>query len=177
MTTLQKIREIALGLILLASAVMMLIDPSDGYTFLIFLISIYLVLTGIGKLIYYFQMTRFMVGGRITLYTGIIMFDFGIFTNTLTDVPSFYVLSYLILMHALSGLVEILRVLEARRYGASSWRLKLAHGLIDIIMAVACIVFIRHYKVAVLIYSLGLIYSAVMRIISSCRRTALIYIR
>ncbi len=177
MTKIQKIKEAALGLILLAAAMIMMTDPSRGYDLIIMLICIYLTLCGLGRLIYFFQMARFMVGGRMTLYTGIIMFDFGILTKTLTDVPHYYVLVYLISIHAFSGLVEILRVLEARRCGSRSWRLKLAHGIINILMAAACIMFIRNLRVAVIIYSLGLIYSGVMRIISACRRTVLIYIQ
>ena len=177
MTKIQKIKEAAFGLISLAAAIIMMTDPSRGYDMIITLISIYLILRGLWRLIYYFQMARFMVGGRMTLYTGIIMFDFGILTRTLTDVPHYYVLVYLIAIHAFSGLVEILRVLEARRFGSRSWRLKLTHGIINILMAAACIVFIRNLRAAVFIYSLDLIYSGVMRIISACRRTVLIYIQ
>ena len=173
MTAFRRIKEIIHGIISLGCAAEMLAYPSDGYTLVIYLLGISLTLYGLGTLIYYFQMARFMVGGRTMLYIGIIAFDFGVFTNTLTDVPHYYILLYLILIHAFSGLVEILRVMEARRYGAKSWRLKLAHGIINLVMAFSCIVFIKQLKAAVFIYSLGLIYSAVMRIISACRRTSM----
>ena len=117
-----------------------------------------------------------MVGGRTSLYIGVIMLDLGIVTATLTDVPHFIVMLYLIAIHAFSGIVEVLRALEAQRY-KSSWRLKLSHGLLNIVIAIACIVFIRHMHIAVVVYCSGLIYSAAMRIITAHRTRRLAYIQ
>ena len=80
MTAFRRIKEIIHGLILLGCAAGMLAYPSDGYTLVIYLLGISLTLYGLGTLIYYFQMARFMVGGRTMLYIGIIAFDFGMFT-------------------------------------------------------------------------------------------------
>ncbi len=162
---------------MIAVAVAMSMYPDDGYMFIIALISIYFTVKGIGTLYYYFTMARFMVGGRSSLYTGIIMFDLGMLTGSLTDVPHYYILVYLIALHAFNGAVEILRVQEARRSGATSWKLKMTHGIVDIIMALICVIFLKRLNVAVIVYSTGLVYSAIMRIASACRRTKFIYIQ
>jgi uncharacterized membrane protein HdeD (DUF308 family) len=176
MTKLQRVREIITGIITVLIALLMLLEPSEGYTAVIGILSLVYTVRGISMIIYYFTMARFMVGGRTALYIGIIMFDFGILTGTLTDVPHFYVLLYLIGIHAFSGAIEMMRASESRRYGGA-WRLKLGHSIIDIIMALLCIVFLSRLSVAVIIYAIGLMYSSVLRIISACGRTKFVYIQ
>ena len=103
--------------------------------------------------------------------------DFGALTGSLTDVPQFYVLAYLIAIHAFTGLVEILRAREARSQGAKMWRMKMLHGIIDLVMAVICIIFINEESIAVLIYGIGLIYSAIIKISMAFRKTKFVYIQ
>ena len=177
MTRFQKIRETVLGLIMIFAAVVMMLAPSEGYAVIILIIGVVYTLRGLSTVIYYFMMARFMVGGRSSLYAGIIMLDFGILTCSLTDVPHYYIFVYLIAIHGFSGIVEVLRSLEARRAGAGSWRLKMGHGLLNIAITVVCFVYIRQTNVAVFVYSLGLIYSGVLRIISSMRKTKMVYIQ
>lgn len=177
MTRLQKIKEIATALVYLLLAVIIMSSPTKGYSIVIYLLAALFFGRGITNIAYYFTMARFMVGGRTSLYIGIIMLDLGILTGTLTDVPHFYILAYLIAIHAFSGAVEVLRANETRRVGAGSWKLKMSHGMIDIIIAIVCIIFIKQLNVAVIIYCFGLVYSAVLRIISACRKTTLVYIQ
>jgi hypothetical protein len=66
--------------------------------------------------------------------------------------------------------------MEARRTVEGPWRMKLGHGIVNFLLALACIIFIRRIDTAVLIYSLGLIYSAVIRMIGAFRRTTFIVI-
>lgn len=177
MTRFQKIKETVFGFIMLGYAVLLFVSPSNGYTSIIAILSLYFTLMGLRRLIYYFTMARFMVGGRGYLYTAIIMLDFGILTGTLEDVPHYYVLIYLIALHAFSGAIRILRALEARRYGAGSWKVKFSHGIFDVVLAMVCVIFIKHMSMAVIIFSIGLAYSSVLRIISGLRKTKFIYIR
>ncbi len=177
MTKLTRVKEIIFGIVMIACAVLIMISPADGYDTLILILAIWLMLRGIRTLIFYFSMARFMVGGRSQLYSGVIFLDFGLLTATLTDVPHYYVLLYLTMIHAFSGLIEILRALEAKRYGAPSWRLKLSHGILNLLVTVSCLIFMRYLATAVIVYCIGLIYSSVMRIISACRRTKLVYIQ
>ena len=177
MTVMQRVKDVVAGLFMIFGALMLLTDPENGYLLVVYLLAFILLVMGIRRLYYYFTMARFMVDGKESLYVGVILFDFGALTGSLSDVPKFYVLFYLIGIHAFSGLVEILRAREARLQGASSWKLKLIHGMVDLLMAIICIMFINEGSIAVLIYAIGLIYSAVIKIISAFRKTRFVYIQ
>ena len=168
MTNIQKINNVVLGIISIAVAIYMIIDPQDGYLLMLFILSFSLAFRGLKELFYFFTMGRHMVGGRFSLYKGVFLLDIGFFTGSLIDIPKTYVMIYL---------VEILRVMETRRYGSKSWKLKFSHGIINILLAVFCIVFIKHQRTVILVYALGLIYSALIRIVSAFRKTAFIFIQ
>jgi uncharacterized membrane protein HdeD (DUF308 family) len=177
MTKLQKIRDILVALVGIGLGIAMIKFPNDAYMLVIGLIGLGLLASGVGTLFYYFTMAMFMVGGKVTLYKGVILTDFAILTLSLTDVPRGYVLTYLIALHVFSGLVEILRALEARRYGGRSWRLKLGHGLVNIGVCAICMIYLRNANTVVIIYGLGLVYSGIMKFISSLRTSTIIFIR
>ena len=177
MTKFKRIREILIGIIMMAAAVLIVCYPKEGYTFILGVLSTVFIIRGISNLIYYFRMARYMVEGKRSLYMGVMMLDFGIMTGTLTDVPHYYILLYLVGINAFAGAVDILRALEAKRYGARSWKLKICQGIGNLILALACLVFIRYSNTAVIIYAIGLFFSAIMRIITACRKTKLIYIQ
>ncbi len=177
MTKLQRISSFLMGIVMLGASVLLMVDRNDAYTIIIFFLSLGLFVLGAKHLFYYITMARFMTGGKISLYKGLVLLDLSFLTGSISDIPRIYLLIYLAVIHGFSGLVEVLRALEARRYGAKSWRLKLFQGSLDAFMALSCIVFFRRPATAVIIYSLGLIYSAVLRIISALRRGTFVYIQ
>lgn len=82
-------------------------------------------------------------------------------------------------IHAFDGLVSTLRANESRTYGAH-WRLKMAYGVTNILIAIAVIVgnaVFKEPRVTTYIYGIGLMYSAVLRIITAVRRTRIVYIQ
>lgn len=177
MTNIQRIKEIIAALLTIGLAILMIMSPAEGYMVILAILSFVLIVRGFREIVYYFAMTRYMVGGRTTLYTGIILLDFGIMAGSLTDVPHYYILLYLIGIHAFSGVIEVVRALEVKGVGAGSWKLKLSHGIVDITITLVCILFMKQLNVAVIIYSAGLIYSSLLRIISACRKTKLVFIQ
>ncbi len=170
MSRFQKIRSILFALVMMAAGLIIILEPDKGYRIVISILGVWLLFYGIGTLIYFFSMARHMVGGKIILYKGIILTDFGYLSASIVDVPRIYVLGYLIIIHAFSGLVEILRAFEQRRYGAGM-KMKLTHGIVNILLALACVVFIKRPATACIIYGIGIIYSACMRIGSALRKT------
>ena len=66
---------------------------------------------------------------------------------------------------------------EARGNGGKSWRLKLVHGLVDMVVAIGCIVLARKTNTAVYVYCFGIFYSGIIRIIQAFRKTTFVYIR
>lgn len=177
MTGFQRIRKILFGLGMLIVAIIMIASPSDEkYMFVVGVLALGLAIAGLKDIIFYFVMARHMVGGKMILIQGVIIFDFAMITGSLADVPKIYILLYLIGIHAFSGVVDVLRAMEARRTVEGPWKLKFSHGLVNFALAVACLIFIRRSNTALMIYSLGLIYSAVVRIFSAFRRTSFILI-
>ena len=178
MSSFSRIKNIFVGLMMIACALLMILIPEDGYIFAIIIIGISMVARGIKNIWFYFSMARHMVGGMTIFYKGVIFLDLGFFALSVTQLPSqIYVMIYLIGIHLFNGVISIMRTAEAKKHGSKVWKGKLIHGVIDIAMAVLCICFIKNMNVAVLIYALGLIYSAVLRIIGSFRRTAIVYIQ
>ncbi|MCR5402599.1 MAG: hypothetical protein K6E91_02095 [Butyrivibrio sp.] len=178
MTGFQRIRKILVGLVMLVVAVIMIISPSDEkYMFVVGVLALGLAIAGLKDIIFYFVMARHMVGGKMILIQGVIIFDFAMITGSLAAVPKIYILLYLIGIHAFSGVVDVLGAMEARRTVDGPWKLKFSHGLVNFALAVACLIFIRKSNTALMIYSLGLIYSAIVRIFSAFRRTSFILIK
>ncbi len=162
---------------MIATGAYLIWEPVQGYILIFAILGMSMTISAIGTLYYYFTMARFMVGGKTLLYAGVILLDFAVFTGAIYDMPTYYLLIYLIAIHAFSGLVDILRANEARIYGAKSWKLKLLTGLVEIFIALACITNINDQAAAVLFYSLGVIYSGFARIVNSFRRTTFVYIQ
>ena len=177
MTRMQRIGSVFISLIMILFAVILFISPEEGIGAVISALSIALVIAGFRMFIYYFSMARHMVAGQMILYRAIILLDLGLFTASLSDVPLPYVMLYLAAINGFSGAIGIMRALEARRGGAGSWRFRFVYGIIDLVEALLCLIFIQSVLVAVYIYAAGLIYSAFFRIVTAFRRTAVVYIQ
>ena len=174
MTKFQRLRRILFGILMIIVAGIMVEYADKAYIAILVFIGWGFLATGVGSMFYYFTMARFMVGGRRALYIGVILMDFGIITMSLSDVPGIYVLLYLAILHAFAGVIEILRARETRKNGSKHFKLKLSHGIIDVCLALCCIIFLKNTKLAVFIYSFGLIYSGIMYVISGFRRTVML---
>ncbi|WP_034444072.1 DUF308 domain-containing protein [Butyrivibrio sp. AE2032] len=177
MSGFQRVRKVLFGLCMIAVALFFIFFPSDeAYMIIVAILSLGLAIVGIKDIIFYFTMAKHMIGGKMILIQGVIILDFALITGSLANVPKIYILLYLIGIHAFSGVVEILRAMESKKAVEGPWKLKFTHGIINFLLAIACLIFIRKSHTALLIYSLGLIYSAVVRIFSAFRRTSFILI-
>ncbi len=68
-----------------------------------------------------------------------------------------------------------MRAKEMKREGASSWKFKAAVGVVNLYLATCCILFAARLSTAVVIYGIGLLYSAVTRFILAFRKTKFVY--
>ena len=178
MTRMQRVKETGFGILQILAALSLLLAPKDtSMAVILVIVGISFTAAGIGSLWFYFTMARHMVGGKIILFQGVILLDFALFTGSLSNVPKFYILLYLIVIHAFSGVIETLRAMESRKTVEGPWRLKLGHGIVNFLLALSCLVFIRQTHTALIIYCVGLVYSALIRIISAFRRTTYILIK
>ena len=173
----QRIKNVLIGVLIILGAVILIAFPEEGIIITASILSLSLFVYGIKTLIYYITMTRHMVGGRIMLYLAVVVLDLGMFTMMLTNIPKMYIALYLVVVYAFSGAIDIMRALEAKKYQAPSWRLSLTSGIISVVIAILCIVFIGSTNMIVYLYSAGLIYSAIARIITAFRKTAIVYIQ
>ncbi len=176
MTKIRKITETIWGVIMILFSIAMVLFSEYAYPFIMAALTLGFIFYGFKSLIYYFTMARFMVGGKVSLYRAVILLDFGFLTFSLNDIPKIYILLYLVAINAFAGLVELLRASESRKQG-SSWKLKFSHALINIFLALACIIFIRKVNTAIYIYCFGIFYLGIIRIVTAFRKTTFIYIQ
>ena len=175
MSSFQRVRYVFQGLMMLLCVAVLLLTPEKGYRVIGYILSVVLAVGGLRALLYYFTMARHMVGGKIILFRGIIALDLGMFAAALADIPPIYVLLYLLIVNLFSGAVDVMHAREARKLGAP-WRLLLASGLADILMAVACAFCLRSPTILSYVYSAGLLSSACLRFAQAFRKTAIVYI-
>ena len=177
MTVYQRIKKILFSLGMIAVALFFILYPSDdAYSIVVGILSLGLAIAGIKDIVFYFTMARHMVEGKMILIQGVIILDFAIITGSLASVPKIYIILYLIGIHAFSGMVEVLRAMEARRTVDGPWKIKFFHGVVNFILAIACLIFIRRSNAALIIYSIGLMYSAVVRLFDAFGKKAFVVI-
>ena len=56
-------------------------------------------------------------------------------------------------------------------------KIDLAHGIGNLILVALCLIFIHHVEIPVYIYGAGVIYSAILKIITSLKKTAIVYVQ
>lgn len=169
MTKWQRVKAILRGVVTLLLAPLLLTDPESGCALIVMLLGLSAAVKGIQMLFYFASMARHMVGGKVILYQGFILLDFGLFTISIADIPSRFIMLYLLLGYLFYGLIGVLRAMEIRKRGIGSWRFKLLVSAGDIVLGVLCLVKLNSIRWAVGIYCLGVIWSALGRIISACR--------
>ena len=177
MTKMRRVGSVFAGLIMILFSGLTAISAAHAYKLILLVLSYSLILRGIRLLIYYCSMARYMVGGRNVLYRSVILMDIGLFSLSITDIPLVFLVLYLAGMHGFAGIIDIMRALESKREQAPSWKLNLSYGIVNTALACLCLIFLKQTEVAVMIYSAGLLYSGVGRIIQAFRKTAVVYIQ
>lgn len=180
MSRFQRVKNTFAAVIMILFAILLLLVPEEGYSVIAVIISFSLLVIGIRQMWFYFTMSRHMVGGKMTLYLSIIILDMSLLSVSLVSISSVYIVLYLLVIYAFYGAIDILRAFEAKRYGSPSWKFRLISGAAKLITVPAFIVaglVLNTPLIPVWGYAASLIYSAVMRIISSLRRTAIVYIQ
>ncbi len=177
MTKIAKFREVAYGIGMALTSLLLFFMGETGYPVIVFILGLSLVIRGLKRIVFFFTMARHMVGGKAILYRGVLLFDMGLFAETLVDVPVVYIMIYILGFHAFTGLVKILRSLEGRKYGSSNWTIILGHGIIDIVIALICILNIRSTNLVIVVYCIWLTYSAIVKIGGVFRKQEIVYIQ
>lgn len=178
MSLLDKIENVVFGLIMVYFGVSLLFSPEDYFVIVLILFAM-MAWKGIKTLFFYFSMAKYMVGGQLMLFKGVMYVDVALFTLSFVfskGGSSIYILLYLIAYYAFTGVVDVLRAFEAKGGGARDWGLKFGLGMLSIIVSITCIVFFNNMNVAVMVYSVGLIISALFKIFGIFKKTEIVYI-
>lgn len=179
MRKMQRVRSFLLGILTLVAAAIMVLLPEQGYYIIIIFMCASMIITGVKYIVQYFTLARHMVGGKRILLLGLIVLILGIFTITLFNIPQVYIMIYLLGVHAFYGAVNIMRAMEEKSMDSSAWKIKLIVGIGNFMLAILAllsIIFFRRPEISVYIYSVGLVYSGVERIVASFRKTAVVFI-
>ena len=169
MTKVRKIGTIGISLLTIIVGILILIMGIDGFQYMILLISISFIISGLHQLFYYVTMARKMVGGKSILVRGLLTLDIGVFFLTKMDNPVSFIILYILGYHLLAGVVDVLKVLENRRMGVSIWGFNLFYGIANIAFAIICLICILGIGNVILVtylYGLWLLFTAVIKIVS-----------
>lgn len=179
MTKINRIKNILFALVVIVFCVITISIPSISYILVLLSLCLTLFLFGMKKVIYYFTMARHMVGGESQLFIGVIVVDLAVFATTLADIPKIYIAIYIAIVFLFSGFVSILRAFEEKKNKAG-WKGNFITGIIKALLGIFSIIAGIVFKtetVVVYIYCFDLMYNVVLRLISSFKKTAIIYIQ
>ena len=177
MNKLNRIANFVAGIAIIICCILVAIYPDDGYKVAMLFIFIALFISGIREIVYYVKMARYMNGGRIVLYKGMIFAELGMVTLFMANIPEEYVFLYLLGCIIFSGLVDILRAREMKAYEAPSWKVKMAIGVISVVLALVCLFFLRSSEAFVYAFALCFVPSGLARISSAFKKSEIIYIQ
>lgn len=180
MNKFQRARDIIIGTLMVLLALSLIIIPEESLGIVVFILTLSMFAYGFRLLWFYFTMSRHMVGGKATLYRAIIVLSLALFLISAASLSRLIVLIYLIFIFIFTGIIGILRSFEAKSNGASNWRFKMITGVIMVFFAIAMIVaglFFQREDILVYGYCISLIYSAVTRIVTAFKKTAIVYIQ
>ncbi len=180
MTRRRRVLNVITGLLIWLMGAGLFLDPRGGISVVALILSLTFTFRGIERLWYYFTMARYTVGGKMTLYIGMLYLEVGLLTSELWNNPQIYIILYLMAVHAFSGVVDILRGIEAKRLKTQSWKYRIVYGVTNLVISGALMVaglFGGNIELAMYVYGAGLIYSGCMRIGNAFRKQAIVYIQ
>ena len=179
MTKGKRIINILQSLAMIFFAFVMIAFKDASLSLITAIIGTGLLYRGFGSLIYYFRMSRFMVGGKLSLYRGMIFLDLGLFTASLSEAGSVYIIFYISVLNLFAGAVAVFRASDSKKLGSSKWLYKAAYGTALMSLSVIVLIgeFIWHNRdIAVYTYCAGIMISAIRMFTDAFKKTAIPYI-
>lgn len=180
MTKIQRVKSFLGGLVTVLFGGILYWVPFMGVDLISLVVTVSLLVLGLKNLLFYAAMSRHMVGGKYSLFAGIILTDLGVCALMIKNFPPVYIMIYLLLIHSFYGATDIMVALRARRLKSKSWRIKLFTGLGNLTLGVLAIIFGftgEDIFSVIYIYALGVVYTGIMRMANAFRRTAVPYIQ
>ena len=179
MTKIQRVKSFLGGLVTVLFGGILYWVPFMGVDLISLVVTVSLLVLGLKNLLFYAAMSRHMVGGKYSLFAGIILTELGICVYMMKSFSPVYVMFYLLAIHSFYGIVDIMVALRARKLRSKSWRIKLLTGLGNLSLGILAIYFGftgEDVFMVIYIYALGIAYTGIMRMANAFRRTAVPYI-
>ena len=172
----RRVFNVLTGLFVILFGLFMFSGQDQAYKAMLFFLEIAMIIRGVRLLVYYNSMARHMVGGKIILYEGIFFLDVGLLFINIDDLPWMYVMMYLVIGLAISGVVDLLRANEIRLLESGHWKYQTFTGIVKITATIISFASIKYPFILVNVYSFGVIHSGVAKIVSAVRPGAIVYI-
>ena len=177
MTNLQRVASLALGLLMIACGVVLLLVPKEGLIVVAIVLAAALVLFGARLLVYYITMARHMVGGLAVLIISIIALDVGVFGAALVvESPLIATAMYLSTYNTIVGFLSIARGVEAKMF-KSSWIPYIVPGLVSLALASACTASANSGDAVLIVFCIGLFYNAGVHLVTAFKPNDIIFIQ
>lgn len=177
MSKTRRVFNIIAAIFMIQSALILMLVPDIAFRLISMFVGLILVYYGARYLIYYLTHAQHMIGGKWLFLVGLIMFDMGVFATTLYNQAQAILIVYVVAAHLVAAGLNIVRAVGNKRDNNPGWKIDLAQGIGNIAQVVLCLVFINYVEIPVFIYCAGVIYSAVLLIIQSCKKTAIVYVQ
>ena len=177
MSKTRRVFNIIAAIFMIQAALILMLVPMVAFSLIAMCIGLLLVYYGLKYIIYYLTHAQHMVGGKWLFLVGLIMFDMGVFATTLYEQSQAILIIYVVAAHLVGAAINIVRAVGNKKDNNPGWKIDLAQGIGNIAQVVLCLVFINYVEIPVFIYCAGVIYSAVLLIIQSCKKTAIVYVQ
>ena len=177
MSRTRRVWNIIGAIFTIQGTLLLLLIPEEAFTLIAVFVGFLLTYKGLKFIVYYLTHAQHMVGGKWLFLVGILLFDLGTCAWVLFDRAQAIVIIYVVSCHLVTGALGIVRAVSSKGDGNPGWKIDLAKGIGNLALAALCLIFINSVTIPVWIYCAGVIYSSILDIVASCRRTAIVYIQ
>ncbi len=177
MTRTRRVFNIIGAVLTIQGCLLLMLVPDAAFLLIAIGVGFFLTYKGLRYIIYYLTHANHMIGGKRILLIGLILFDFGVFSTALLDQAQIIMIIYVIICQVISAGLSIVRTVGNKKDSNPGWKIDLAKAVGSIAQIALCIIFIRHIEIPVYIYCTGEIYNSILTIISSSKRTAIVYVQ
>ncbi len=177
MSKTRRVFNIIYAVLTIQGALILMLVPDIAFELIGISVGIMLAYYGLKYIVYYLTHANHMVGGKRILLIGLLLFDFGIFATVLYDSAQVILVIYVVSVHLVASIINFVRAYGNRKDHNPGWAIDLAQGIGNVAQVVLCLIFIKYVEIPVFIYCSGEIYSAILKIIASCKKTAIVYVQ
>lgn len=177
MSKTRRLWNIIVAVLMIQAALLLMLVPDAAFILIVVFLSLVLTFKGLKFLIYYLTHAQHMVGGKWLMLVGLVLLDLGGLAMVLIEQAPSIMIIYVAGVHFVYAVLDIARTVSNKGDGNTGWKIDLAQGIGNLILAALCLIFINHVEIPVFIYCAGVIYSAILKIITSCKRTAIVYVQ